>query len=783
MATRTYTIRNLRNRNGSSVSGNWFKTAEIIGDMTGTALTNATITQVRLKCDSVKNMIKGKIVLKHNDVVIKGKLSPNNWEQSIALNTAMTGYTNNMFSDPDGVVSITFEIENSDGSIMFDVRTIYLEVTYYYNVSHFTLDKTEVEAGDSFVVNITSNSTSHSHKLKLAMGTKTATVSIAAGTENHTYVVPKDTWLPQMSTTFSAPMAVVLETYSGNEKLGEETKSIVIKCPDYTLVEPTATAALVTTINGTSFPNLGVYVQNKCATKITAQSAGMYGSTIKSLSVLLSGYPSSGYSARVADTDSLEMTSGLLTKKGTTTATVTATDSRGKTSKKEITINVLPYTAPAITSFSGFRANSDGTYSSSGTSVIVDLQANYTEISGTNNNQLHYKISWKQRSSTNWTTSVDTTTTDAVLLYNNALSAYETFGTLTQYDVKAEVWDVYTTAKHAVSQFLISSVFYPVHFSADGQSISFGQACNRTGPSFEIAEDRDVYVYGEELRSLFAGKSTEAIIETIKPLLRFDSLSDNSYFVNPINQRGLTSYSAYGYTIDRWIASGTNCQVSLSSSGMTIKNNETSGPVWLTQILAQEHYTMYRSAKLTIAIQMSDGAVYVKSGTPSSGRITAGKYAELEVPTGKQYLRLRIVNPDPGVSITVRRITVLPGAYTLENLPPFIVKNRSADLLECQRYFFRANTFRHPVLCYRTSTRSTFLLPTIMRAVPVITLTSPGTIACNGKAEIVVTGASVEKMGRNSILIGTTHAATDDIANHAGFWESAVFTLSAEPVE
>lgn len=35
------------------------------------------------------------------------------------------------------------------------------------------------------------------------------------------------------------------------------------------------------------------------------------------------------------------------------------------------------------------------------------------------------------------------------------------------------------------------------------------------------------------------------------------NLLDNWYFANPVNQRGQTQYSGYGYTIDRWITDGT----------------------------------------------------------------------------------------------------------------------------------------------------------------------------------------------------------------------------------
>ena len=46
------------------------------------------------------------------------------------------------------------------------------------------------------------------------------------------------------------------------------------------------------------------------------------------------------------------------------------------------------------------------------------------------------------------------------------------------------------------------------------------------------------------------------------------NLLDNWYFGNPVNQRGQTSYTGAGYTIDRWIFDGDNASMLIEGSGL-----------------------------------------------------------------------------------------------------------------------------------------------------------------------------------------------------------------------
>lgn len=57
------------------------------------------------------------------------------------------------------------------------------------------------------------------------------------------------------------------------------------------------------------------------------------------------------------------------------------------------------------------------------------------------------------------------------------------------------------------------------------------------------------------------------------------NLLDNWYFLNPVNQRGRTSYTRQDYTIDRWYHRDGNSTgtVTLTDSGITLSRTDTSG--------------------------------------------------------------------------------------------------------------------------------------------------------------------------------------------------------------
>lgn len=59
----------------------------------------------------------------------------------------------------------------------------------------------------------------------------------------------------------------------------------------------------------------------------------------------------------------------------------------------------------------------------------------------------------------------------------------------------------------------------------------------------------------------------------LAPQLSNPNLLDNWYFVNPVNQRGQTSYTASGYGIDRWKANGSTVTVTVVDGEIQVIDN------------------------------------------------------------------------------------------------------------------------------------------------------------------------------------------------------------------
>lgn len=145
------------------------------------------------------------------------------------------------------------------------------------------------------------------------------------------------------------------------------------------------------------------------------------------------------------------------------------------------------------------------------------------------------------------------------------------------------------------------------------------------------------------------------------------NLLDNSDFANPVNQRGSASGNYnWGYILDRWLCKGDGFV--LDSSGITIP---ASGR--LAQRIPVS--TINGATELTAVYKKADGTI---------ANATISKATD-------SYYEYHIFN-DSGAAIKVCWAALYEGAYTVENLPPYIQKGYATELAECQRYFERVQS-------------------------------------------------------------------------------------------
>ena len=144
------------------------------------------------------------------------------------------------------------------------------------------------------------------------------------------------------------------------------------------------------------------------------------------------------------------------------------------------------------------------------------------------------------------------------------------------------------------------------------------------------------------------------------------NLLDNSDFRNPVNQRGQTSYSGYGYTIDRWI---------MSDGSMTVND----GYITVTTDAIQRLPKHKANTIYTLAIKNSDGTVNLLSGTFESG--VSNSFMGMGVSSASSLPFIQLLGGD------YLWAALYEGSYTAETLPPYVSKGYTAELAECQRYF------------------------------------------------------------------------------------------------
>lgn len=167
------------------------------------------------------------------------------------------------------------------------------------------------------------------------------------------------------------------------------------------------------------------------------------------------------------------------------------------------------------------------------------------------------------------------------------------------------------------------------------------------------------------------------------------NLLDNWYFVNPVNQRGLTTYSGTGYGIDRWTVGQssviTTPSITLSSSGVQVAGS-------IQQFIEQT--LIPPGSKATLSALFADGTLWTNSGTIAdnvnwqlvSGSIDDGDAMALRAKSqsGVACWQLVIWRPNSSSAIVAVKLELGSVSTLANDAPP----NFAEELAKCQRYAF-----------------------------------------------------------------------------------------------
>ena len=178
------------------------------------------------------------------------------------------------------------------------------------------------------------------------------------------------------------------------------------------------------------------------------------------------------------------------------------------------------------------------------------------------------------------------------------------------------------------------------------------------------------------------------------------NLLDNPWFT--INQRGQTTYTANGYTVDRWKKQAGDGTITKSSNGITIEPTTSGSMLLFRQQLDTDTMIPYILGKqVTLSIMLSNGKVYSTTGILPDTLTSSFVYRCFVRPDGDSVntFVIQLKSGDcsiqyynegsviPSNIITVRAVKLELGSVS--TLAMDTAPNTATELLKCQRYFQR----------------------------------------------------------------------------------------------
>lgn len=291
-----------------------------------------------------------------------------------------------------------------------------------------------IDGSSSITISRASANFTHTLVLKVGNTTVATRTGIGASTTFALTVAEQDIIYQSIPASTSVTVTLYCTTYNSGSQIGSTTSKTATASVSASIV-PTFTTITTSEANTAVSTNVGSYVQtlSKLNLAITGATGAKF-STIQSYKIVFDG---STYNTASATTEAIKGSGSL-------TITGTITDSRGRTASKSVTVTVLAYAVPRITTFDVTRCNSDGTANDLGTYVKVTSTGSVSSLlnGSTQKNNLTYKILSKARTTTTWTTKKTATIVNLSLSASDILSVYDV---LSSFDFRLEITDKFNT--------------------------------------------------------------------------------------------------------------------------------------------------------------------------------------------------------------------------------------------------------------------------------------------------------------------------------------------------
>ena len=217
------------------------------------------------------------------------------------------------------------------------------------------------------------------------------------------------------------------------------------------------------------------------------------------------------------------------------------------------------------------------------------------------------------------------------------------------------------------------------------------------------------------------------------------NLLDNSDF--RIAQAGYGGlHGTQKYACDRWYDTYGFGSFSFNeSTGLTVAYG--TNHAYLVQKI--NGASLLHGKTVTLAMQLSDGSVYAKSGV----FVSDGASFRIDIATDKNVTLFsdRVEFVVVSGSMTIKWAALYEGSYTTDTLPPYVPKGYAAELAECKRYY---NIIPYDMDDYSVNANASYpsMYPVSfpeMRIVPTVTLQESWNVGSAGVSVGSITKSSL----------------------------------------
>lgn len=453
---------------------------------------------------------------------VSGTVNGTSYSQSITSSTKVSGtswvtfysktYTITHDSDGSKTITVTASIDwQRTGSSSLSCTLTTIPRASSMSVSGTTL-------GSTVTFTITRASSSFTHTISWYFCGQTGTITTKTSNTSVTWTPSASTFGAYIPSATSGTVTYTLTTYSGSTAIGSKTYTSKLNLPSYSL-SPTLT---LSEASGQSYySKYGAYIKGKSKLAFAASCSAVYGGTISSYKLVLNG----------ATYTSSSGTTGVLSSSGTLTGTLTVTDSRGKTGSKTASVTVLAYSAPAISSVSVHRCDSDGTENISGEYAMVTFSASVTSLSS--KNSAAYTVKYKKASASSYT-SVTQTSLAGKYSVSGATYIFAASSDAS-YDIQVTATDDFSTTTKSAS---VSTGAAILHFNSKGNGMGIGKLS-------EGEEQLDIGWVTNSNRYFVSNWTSESAFKHVHPTTGYEvrmGVGTGGY------NRGL-----YDGTLDQWM--------------------------------------------------------------------------------------------------------------------------------------------------------------------------------------------------------------------------------------